>query len=139
MVPEDNLFLLDNFSEFAKKLRGPYDYGPIDCGVVGEGQTPPLVRYGVVRSPKSGRPKKLTSRAAKHLVRAVRINPSKTASDLKKEAADSLGLSISQSTSQRALPKVKLVARRPAKKPVLILTHRKVRLVFARAHRNWTV
>ena len=33
----------------------------------------------VVRSPKSGRPKKLSSRAAKHLVRAVRINPPKTA------------------------------------------------------------
>ena len=91
------------------------------------------------RRPKSGRRPKTSDRQQRQLVRLVKIDPNKTASDVRKHSVDVLGVQISHSTAQRILRRHKLNARRPARKPLLKKCHRMVRLHFARVHRHWTV
>ena len=84
------------------------------------------------RRPKSGRRPKTNDRQQRQLVRLVKIDPNKTASDV-------LGVQISYSTAQRILRRHKLNASRPVRKPLLKKCHRMARLHFARVHRHWTV
>lgn len=93
---------------------------------------------GLHRLPKSGRPRKTNERQERALIRVVRRDQNKTASDIVVEAKKALGLSISQRTAQRILRRAKLFARRPATKPLLKKCHRKARLAYALAHRHWS-
>lgn len=89
--------------------------------------------------PKSGRTRKTSQRQERTLVRLIKTDPKRTASDVRKHAKEAFGLQISQSTAQRILRRHKLNARRPARKPLLKQSHRMARLLFAKAHQNWNV
>ena len=91
------------------------------------------------RTPKSGRPRKITQRQERILVRLVKNDPSKTAVDLQHHASSTWGLEISPWTTRRILRRHNLFARRPARKPLIKESHRRARLLFARLHQNWTV
>lgn len=89
------------------------------------------------RKPKTGRKPKTTERQQRRLVRLVKDNPNKTASDVRKHAEEHLGVQITNRTARNILKRHKLNACRPARKPLLKQCHRMARLQFARAHQHW--
>uniref|UniRef100_A0A7I4Z4K4 Paired domain-containing protein n=1 Tax=Haemonchus contortus TaxID=6289 RepID=A0A7I4Z4K4_HAECO len=91
----------------------------------------------VMRTYRSGRPRKTTPRVDSLILRASMGDSRATASDIRKQVTSSSGISISQSTVQRRLRAGGLFGRRPSKKPLVSAKNRKARLDFARKHLAW--
>lgn len=86
----------------------------------------------------SGHPRKSTEREDRTMVRIVKDDPRKNATDVTKYAAEHLNLNLSSRTVRRRLCEGKLFARRPAKKPLISIKNRNARLSFARRFQYWS-
>jgi transposase len=84
-------------------------------------------------APRSGRPRKISARTARNLVRAVTEDPTVTARDLQQQLIQS-GIRVHKSTVQRALKRNGLRGCIARKKPLLKKQHRDARLQFALTH-----
>jgi transposase len=84
--------------------------------------------------PKSGRPKKLTERDARELVRTVREDPRASLRDI----TNSMATKVSVDTVRRALVHEGFASRIAVKKPFISDVNKAKRLAFALEHRNWT-
>ena len=83
--------------------------------------------------PRSGRPRKLSGRTLRNVLRDVTSNPRTSADDVQKSLKDA-GVEVHQSTVRRALDREGLHGRVARRKPLLSPKHRKMRLTFAKAH-----
>lgn len=90
------------------------------------------------RKPGSGRPRKSTERQDRSMIRIVKNDPRKTATDVNKYATQQLHLNLSSRTIRRRLCDAKLFGRRPAKKPLISPKNRQARLSFARRFQHWS-
>ncbi len=83
---------------------------------------------------RSGRPRKLTLRQERLLMRRVEENRHASSLQLSKEVESQTGVTISRDTILRTLQRNGMHGCRPRKKPLLKPRHKKARLEFARAH-----
>ncbi len=83
---------------------------------------------------RPGRPRKLTPRQERLLVRRVEENRHASSLQLSKEVESQTGVTISRDTIRRTLQRNGMHGCRPRKKPLLKLRHKKAHLEFARAH-----
>ncbi len=83
---------------------------------------------------RPGRPRKLTPRQERLLMRRVEENQHASSLQLSKEVESQTGVTISRDTIRRTLQKNGMHGCRPRKKPLLKPRHKKARLEFARAH-----
>jgi transposase len=79
------------------------------------------------RKPKSGRPRIAKEREERAMIRGVKKDPTKTAADVHAYASKQFGLNLSIWTARKILKRNLLVARRPARKPLLKEAHRRIR------------
>ncbi len=83
---------------------------------------------------RPGRPRKLTPRQERLLMRRVEENRHASSLQLSKEVESQTGMTISLDTIRRTLQRNGMHGCRPRKKPLLKPRHKKARLDFARAH-----
>ncbi len=83
---------------------------------------------------RPGRPRKLTPRQERLLMRRVEENWHASSLQLSKEVESQTGVTISRDTIRRTLQRNGMHGCRPRKKPLLKPRHKKARLEFARAH-----
>ncbi len=83
---------------------------------------------------RQGRPRKLTSRQERLLMRRVEENRHASSLQLSKEVESQTGVTISCDTIRRTLQRNGMHGCRPRKKPLLKPRHKKASLEFARAH-----
>ncbi len=83
---------------------------------------------------RPGRPRKLTPRQERLLMRKVEENRDASSLQLSKEVESQTGVTISRDTIRRTLQRNSMHGRRPRKKPLLKPRHKKARLEFASAH-----
>ncbi len=83
---------------------------------------------------RPGRPRKLTPRQERLLMRRVEENPHASSLQLSKEVESQTGVTISRDTIRRTLQRNGMHECRPRKKPLLKPRHKKARLEFARTH-----
>ncbi len=83
---------------------------------------------------RPGRPRKLTPRQERLLMRRVDENRHASSLQLSKEVESQTGVTISRDTIRRTLQRNGMHGCRPRKKPLLKPRHKKARLEFARAH-----
>ncbi len=83
---------------------------------------------------RPGRPRKLTPRQERLLMRRVEENRHANSLQLSKEVESQTGVTISRDTIRRTLQRNGMHGCRPRKKPLLKPRHKKARLDFARAH-----
>ncbi len=83
---------------------------------------------------RPGRPRKLTPRQERLLMRRVEENRHASSLQLSKEVESQTGMTISCDTIRRTLQRNGMHGCRPRKKPLLKPRHKKARLEFARAH-----
>ncbi len=83
---------------------------------------------------RPGRPRKLTPRQERLLMRTVEENQHASSLQLSKEVESQTGVTISRDTIRRTLQRNGMHGCRPRKKPLLKPRHKKARLEFARAH-----
>ncbi len=81
-----------------------------------------------------GRPRKLTPRQERLLMRRVEENRHASSLQLSKEVESQTGVTISRDTIRRTLQMNGMHGCRPQKKPLLKPRHKKAHLEFARAH-----
>ncbi len=81
-----------------------------------------------------GRPRKLTTRQERLLMRRVEENRHASSLQLSKEVERQTGVTISRDTIRLTLQRNGVHGCRPRKKPLLKPRHKKARLEFARAH-----
>ncbi len=87
---------------------------------------------------RTGRPKLMSDREIKMLVKMSNEDPRKSAVLLNAEMLKFYRVKCSVATTQRVLRKALLFGRRPVKKPLVSLKNRKARLEFAKKHLDWT-
>lgn len=95
-------------------------------------------RNNVERKSGSGRPRKSTARQDRQMTKIVKIDPRKTAVDVTSYANEQLGVPIGVHTARNRLKEANLLARRPAKKPLISMVNKKKRLDFARRYLHWS-
>ncbi len=83
---------------------------------------------------RPGRPRKLTPRQERLLMRRVEENRHASSLQLSKEVESQTGVTISRDTIRRTLQRNSMHGCRPRKKPLLKPRHKKACLEFARAH-----
>ncbi len=83
---------------------------------------------------RPGRPRKLTPRQERLLMRRVEENRHASSLQLSKEVESQTGVTISHDTILRSLQRNGMHGCRPRKKPLLKPRHKKASLEFARAH-----
>ncbi len=83
---------------------------------------------------RPGRPRKLTPRQERLLMRRVEENRHASSLQLSKEVESQTGVTISRDTIWRTLQRFGMHGCRPRKKPLLKPRHKKACLEFARAH-----
>ncbi len=83
---------------------------------------------------RPGRPRKLTPRQERLLMRRVEENWHASSLQLSTEVESQTGVTISRDTIRRTLQRNGMHGCRPRKKPLLKPRHKKARLEFARAH-----
>uniref|UniRef100_A0A915DUY8 Transposase Tc1-like domain-containing protein n=1 Tax=Ditylenchus dipsaci TaxID=166011 RepID=A0A915DUY8_9BILA len=88
---------------------------------------------------RSGDPRKTSARDDRRLVKIVKDDPRKTATDVRIYANNNLSVGITTRTARLILEKANLPARRPSKKPLISEKNVKSRLEFARKHFEWSV
>lgn len=93
----------------------------------------------VHRKQKSGRHRKTTPREDRALRRFFNSSPNLTATDGMGYLKRSFGVEMTTRSVRNRLNSLGLFARRPARKPLMILRHRKLRLDFAQRYQHWTV
>lgn len=85
-------------------------------------------------SPRSGRPKSYTERDRRHIIRIIRRDPFITYPALRLRA----GLDISSTTFLKILKESGYGHWRAKKRPKLTEEHAKLRLEWAKKHKDWT-
>ena len=85
-----------------------------------------------------GRPRKASEWQERALVKSVKRDPIKCATDVADDAKRAFGISMTTRTVRNILRRAKIFARRPARKPKLLEKHRRARLAFALAHMDWS-
>ncbi len=95
-----------------------------------------LKKYGTatISQRRPGRPRNLTPRQERLLMRRVEENRHASSLQLSKEVESQTGVTISRDTIRRTLQRNGMHGCRPRKKPLLKPRHKKARLDFARAH-----
>jgi transposase len=88
---------------------------------------------------RSGRPKKLTPKKQRLVIRTLKKNPSITATGISKKLAEDEDLKISRHTISRTLNDHGYVARIKKKKPLLSKKNQALRYQWAKDHINWTL
>ena len=83
--------------------------------------------------PRDGRPRKLSAKSVRRIVREVVQQPQTTASDLQESLREG-GIQVSTSTIRRELNNSGLYGRVARKKPLLRPQHKNARLRFAKKH-----
>ena len=83
--------------------------------------------------PRSGRPRKITTRMARKIVRKVQNDPKITRKKIQDQLANE-GDSVSLSTVSNTLHNASLFGRRPRRTPLLKKNHREARLKYAKEH-----
>ncbi len=83
---------------------------------------------------RPGRPRKLTPRQERLLMRRVDENRHASSLQLSKEVESQTGVTISRDTIRRTLQRNGMHGCRPRKNPLLKPRHKKARLDFARVH-----
>ncbi len=91
-------------------------------------------KYGTatISQRRPGRPRKLTPRQERLLMRRVEENRHASSLQLSKEVESQTGVTISRDTIRRTLQRNGMHGCRPRKKPLLKPRHKKARLEFAR-------
>ncbi len=97
-------------------------------------QTFKKVGTATISQRRPGRPRKLTPRQERLLMRRVEENRHASSLQLSKEVESQTGVTISRDTIRRTLQRNGMHGCRPRKKPLLKPRHKKARLEFARAH-----
>lgn len=106
---------------------------------------PSTVRYNIMKFKKTGtvtnrerqgRPKKLTDKHKRLIVRKVKCEPRKTSTELALELEEESQVKVSPETIRRTLRASGLNGRVARKKPLLKPRHKKHRLKFAKEHQN---
>ncbi|RYH17965.1 hypothetical protein EON65_27845, partial [archaeon] len=88
---------------------------------------------------KTGAPSKLDDRTKRRLARMAQSGEVSSSTDLVQTAASHDIAQISARTARNMLQQVGLKAMRMVGRPLLTRAHKRRRLEFARAHRDWTV
>jgi len=88
---------------------------------------------------KSGRPRLITSRDERKVLRLITSNEAPTAIQAKEQLERDENIEVSTETIRRTLRRNGLVARTKIKKPYLKKTHRNRRFTFAKRHLHWTI
>lgn len=86
--------------------------------------------------PGAGRPKRLSEKEIRSVVRAVRQDPATSAVKVSEELSRKSGVKVSASTIRRALHNNGLFGRIPRKKPLISKTNQQRRLNFAKKYQN---
>ena len=86
--------------------------------------------------PRSGRPKVLTVRERRHIIREVVKNPFVSAQNLSIDIATSSGTTVTAQTIRNVLHSATIYGRAARKKPFINDTNRRKRLGFAKAYVN---
>lgn len=89
--------------------------------------------------PSGGRPKKLSPRNVHYATRLITSGEVDTAPEVARALQDVTNKPVSPSTVRRALKNVGMKAAVKQKKPRLLPRHRKARLDWAVAHKDWTL
>lgn len=97
-----------------------------------------IKRKTVENKPRSGRPKKTTSKEDRLIKKLSTSDVRKSAMQIKNELQENYDINIHVSTVKRRLKDFGLKGRRPSKKPLISAKNRKQRLAFAKRHRSWT-
>ena len=87
----------------------------------------------------SGRPRKLTKRDERTVVRRILKDECSTASEIQRSLKVHEKIEVSSNTVRKVLKRNGFVARVKQKKPLLSKTHQKTRLEFAEKYKYWTV
>ncbi|GFX82706.1 transposable element Tcb2 transposase [Trichonephila clavipes] len=88
------------------------------------------------RRPGSVSLRKTSHRKDRHIVRNARVQPTASSAAIQAQVAPSLGATpVSSRTIRRRLAEG---SRRPLRVLTLAFTHRRLRLEWCRAQRNWT-
>lgn len=87
---------------------------------------------------KPGRPKKLSARDEKYCVKKIISGESQTATKVAKDLKNDFQIQVSRHTVARSLKSSGLRSGEKKKKPALSEKNRKLRLEFAKIHRDWT-
>ena len=88
--------------------------------------------------PRSGRPKALSARAERHLIRTCSQNRFMTAPELAVEVANATGVTVHRTTVSRRLAAAGFHGRVARHKPRLTANHKARRLRWAREHLAWS-
>jgi transposase len=88
---------------------------------------------------KGGRPRKLTARDRRQLVRNVTSGRKDSASGIASQFFEESGIVISSDTVRRALRDEGMTAVVKKKKPLLLKKHRIARMEFARKYEHWLI
>lgn len=83
---------------------------------------------------RTGRPRKLTPRQERLVMRKVEENRHASAQQVSKEVETEIGVNVSRDTICRTVQRNGMHGCRPRRKPLLKPSHKKARLEFARAH-----
>lgn len=91
-----------------------------------------------VNNNRGGGTKKITTGDQRILSRLILTGRAKTARAANKEMRETYNVDVSVRTTQRELRRIGFKALRKVKKPLLNERHRKLRLNFAKEHKDWT-
>lgn len=89
-------------------------------------------------SPRTGRPRKTSPRDDRVMARMSLENRFKTAAEISRNLSSTSDIKVSRQTVSRRLRDSGLLARVPAKKPLISKKNQKARLAFANEHVVWT-
>jgi len=92
-----------------------------------------------IPSSAGGRPKKLSQRDVQHAVRLLTSGEKETANEVSKDLRNINKENVSAKTVRRALKSVGLKPAVKKKKALLTARHKRARLEWAEAHKDWTV
>ncbi|GFW93558.1 transposable element Tcb2 transposase [Trichonephila clavipes] len=89
------------------------------------------------RKPGSGRPLQTSHREDRHIVRNARVQATASSAAIQAHVAPSLRAHVSSLNIRRRLAEGQLGSRCPLRVRPLTSTHRRLRLEWCRARRNW--
>ncbi|GFX97315.1 transposable element Tcb2 transposase [Trichonephila clavipes] len=95
-------------------------------------------RGRIIGMMEAGRPRQTSHREDSHIVRNARVQPTASSAAIQAQVAPSLGAPVSLRTLRRCLTEGHLGSRRPLRVLPLTPTHRRLRLEWCHARRNWT-
>lgn len=84
---------------------------------------------------RCGRPRKISAKTARKIVRDVQMDPKQTAADIRK-SLETMGVNVHETTVRRVLHQSGLYGRRARRKPLLRAKHKSDRLKYAKDHVN---